>query len=301
MTVSALAEGRVWPLGKTPSGANRFYKRPGKPQGFIVHHAAGTSDAVLKAQYVSKSRELSSNYAMTQAGDIVAILHEEYRPFTSAAAKADNWGITIEIVNELGAPSWKISDRAFDQLARLIADCATRWGFPINRSTVIGHREVRAKFGQGIATACPGPWLWARMDELVALARKYQQDGKTKTSEQVTEPAAPPIQEQTMYRLRDASTGAVYLVTDRGSVHIKTPAHDALFDRMLGVKIDGTPVSQPARSMNSLELATVTGYIAAAGAGSQAAVEKAVRDAVAGIDLGEGLADQVVDAIKQRL
>lgn len=182
MTISKLAT-ETWPLGKTPAGANRYYKRAGKPQGFIVHHAAITSDSSLKAQYVSKSRELSSNYAMRQNGDVVAILHEEYRPFTSSSAKADNWGITIEIANETAGPEWRISARAFDQLARLIADCATRWDFPINRQTVIGHREVRGKFGQGIATACPGPWLWARMDELVVLARHYQAEA--------SKPAAP--------------------------------------------------------------------------------------------------------------
>lgn len=173
MTVSKLAT-ETWPLGKTSTGHNRFYRRPSDPQGFIVHHAAMLVDSSLKYQYVSPSRELSSNYAMRQNGDIVAILHEEYRPFTSSSARADNWGITIEIANELGAPSWKISDRAFDQLARLIADCATRWKFPINRTHVIGHREVLPKFGQGIATACPGPWLYSRMDELCALAKKYQ-------------------------------------------------------------------------------------------------------------------------------
>lgn len=173
MTVSKLAT-ETWPLGKTSSGHNRFYRRPADPQGFIVHHAAMLVDSSLKYQYVSPSRELSSNYAMRQNGDIVAILHEEYRPFTSSSARADNWGITIEIANELGAPTWKISDRAFDQLARLIADCATRWKFPINRTHVIGHREVVGKFGQGIATACPGPWLYSRMDELCALAKKYQ-------------------------------------------------------------------------------------------------------------------------------
>lgn len=180
MTVSKLAT-ETWPLGKTPSGANRYYRRPSKPQGVIVHHAAGTSDAGLKSQYVSRSRELSSNYAMKANGDIVAILHEEYRPFTSSSAKADNWGITIEMVNQTAGPEWRGSDRQLHQLARLIADFATRWDFPINRSTVIGHREVRAKFGQGIATACPGPWWWSRMDELVALARKYQAEAARPT------------------------------------------------------------------------------------------------------------------------
>lgn len=173
MTLSKLAEATAWPLGKTPTGHNRYTKRSGKPDMFIVHHAAGTSDSVLKAQYTARNRELSSNYAMTSDAKIIPILHEEYRPFTSSSPIADGRAVTIEIVNIEGSPSWAGSEAQFDKLARLIADVATRWGFPITRSTVIMHREVRPLFGQGVATACPGPWWEARMGALCERARAY--------------------------------------------------------------------------------------------------------------------------------
>jgi len=209
MTISKLAT-EVWPLAKTPDGYNRFYERPGRPQGFIVHHAAMTSDSSLKYQYVSPARELSSNYAMRQNGDIAAILHEEYRPFTSSSPKADNWGITIEIANLTGAPDWKISDRAFDQLARLIADCATRWDFPIDRGHVIGHREVLPLFGQGKVTACPGPWLFPRLGDLCALARKHQAEATKPKPQAPVEDAEPIYEEDDMIVIRNTETGHVY-------------------------------------------------------------------------------------------
>ncbi|WAC65194.1 N-acetylmuramoyl-L-alanine amidase [Agrococcus sp. SL85] len=185
MTVSALAVGRL-PLAKTASGHDRFYRRTGKPQGVILHHAATTSDSALAGAFVSPRRELSANYAMLRNGDLMAVLHEEYRAFTSASPKADSWGITIEVVNSSGAPGWHISERSFDMLARWLADLSQRWGFPLNRHTVIGHREVLARFGQGYATACPGG-IWPRMDELIALANRYRSGASGQPA-----PAKPP-------------------------------------------------------------------------------------------------------------
>lgn len=181
MSLSPLAEKTAWPLGKTPNGANRYTKRPtGRPDMVIVHHAATTSDASLKAAYVARHRELSSNYAMTRDAKLVPILHEEYRPFTSSSPKADGRAITIEIVNHSAAPEWRGSDAQFDLLARAIAEWATRWKFPIDRDHIIMHKEVRPIFGQGIATACPGPWWESRMGALVAKAREYAGQGSPK-------------------------------------------------------------------------------------------------------------------------
>ena len=195
MAFSSLIVGR-WPLG---TNRRRYGERVNQNTGkrvkvdmFIVHHAAMPRG--LQGQFVHPSRELSATYGMTQNGDIFGVLDEALRPFTSSSWKADTRAVTIEIENELGAPSWKISDRAFDQLARLIADVATRHGFPIDRDHVIGHQEVVRRFGQGIATACPGPWLFSRMDELVELARRYQREGA----------GAPPVQE-----LGDVVVGSV--------------------------------------------------------------------------------------------
>lgn len=190
---SSLAVG-TWPLGtvKQRFGPRKNLKtgQPVKIDMFIVHHAAMTRN--LKGEFVDPTRELSANYGMSQNGDIYRVLDESLRPFTSSTWLADTRAVTIEIENELGAPTWKISDRAFDQLARLIADVATRHEFPIDREHVIGHKEVLPRFGKGIATVCPGPWLFSRMDQLCALARKYQAEASKPSKP--TPPAKSPEQ-----------------------------------------------------------------------------------------------------------
>lgn len=196
MGFSPLIVGR-WPLG---TNKVRYGPRVNIKTGrqidvdmFIVHHAAGTSTDGLRKQFTAPSRELSSTYGMAQNGDIYGVLDERYRPFTSSTWLADARAVTIEITNEQAAPSWKISDRAFDQLARLIADVATRHGFPIDRNHVIGHRQVIGIFKAGKSTECPGPWLYSRMDELCARARKYQAEGQPSKPVPTTPTPAPAV------------------------------------------------------------------------------------------------------------
>jgi hypothetical protein len=143
-----------------------------------------------------------------------------------------------------------------------------------------------------------GQWM-ARAD-VVDPAPFYLAKSATKTEAPAPDPD--PAQEPTMYRISDVTNGGkVYLVTDRGMVHIRTPQHNALFDRMLGVTVDGKRVADPQRGMNDLEVATIAGYIAAAGHSDRAAIDAAVRQAVAGLELGDDIADQVVDGIAERL
>lgn len=197
MTFSKLAIG-TWPLNFFHRAGRKLLRRSKRKYPvsiFIVHHNAGTSNASLKAALWSIKRTLSCTYAMAQNGDIYGVVTEEQKPNTSASI-ADHRAITIEIVNETGEPEWRISERAFDQLARLIADCATRHNFPINRDHIIGHREVKHRFGDGYATACPGPWLYARMDELCERAREYQKASQGSTpapSKPAPEPAPKPV------------------------------------------------------------------------------------------------------------
>lgn len=173
----------LWRRPKDGKMFRRFDSRGGQDVDlFIVHHAATTSDAALWGSYTSTARQLSSTYGMARNGDIYGIVGEEFKANTSAS-KADYRAVTIEIVNSGGesgrpgnAEAWPISQRSFEQLARLIADVATRHRFPIDRAHVIGHREVTGKFGDGYGTRCPGEWLYSRMDELCELARRYQRE-----------------------------------------------------------------------------------------------------------------------------
>ncbi len=61
----------------------------------------------------------------------------------------------------------KLPEQAFEVLAQLIADLSKAYGFPINRSTVRGHREF-------IPTQCPGEPLFNRLNDLCQLANRLR-------------------------------------------------------------------------------------------------------------------------------
>lgn len=114
------------------------------------------------------------------------------------------------------------------------------------------------------------PWDGDKFEELVI------------TPQEPAAPAPAPITQeaQQMYRMRDMTPGGVnygkvYLVTDRGTAHIASPAHNDLFTRLFDAQAKGGIVD-----FNDLQIATVAGYIAASGHTERAAMERAVREAI---------------------
>lgn len=230
MTFSALAT-ETWPLGyHIDSFGNRYTKHDSRgsntPEYFIVHHAATTSDSALKSAYTITSRTLSSTYAMKKDATIVRVLSESRKPNTSSAL-IDYKALTIEIVNQTGAPNWELSMKQLENLARLIADAAIRynWGV-ITRKRVISHQEVLTKHGQGYATACPGPWMQSRMDLLVRTAEEYRKAGGGKPATQegeLTMSEAKKIMDYIDARTRSAG-GSPFQIVQSGKNHwLQTP------------------------------------------------------------------------------
>lgn len=157
------------------------------PSYFIVHHVAGTSHDGTVNMMVNATREVSANYVVSEK--ITCVVDEDYRAWTSGSTYWDSRAITVETVNSRAGDPWPVSDKTFDNLARLIADCAKRYGFPINDNTVLTHQELYTRFGDSYATACPGD-LQRRKAELIRLANHYL-TGVT------PQPTAPnPVQEE---------------------------------------------------------------------------------------------------------
>lgn len=97
-----------------------------------------------------------------------------------------------------------VPDGIFIALAQLIADLSKAYGFPINRSTIKGHREF-------IATQCPGNALFSRLDELIDTANKLksnrapvQQDEPEPLPEEQIHPAFLSIEQNGSVRTVDA-------------------------------------------------------------------------------------------------
>lgn len=146
----------------------------------IVHHCANTSAQGVVDMMTIPTKQVSSNYVMTKNGPI-GVVREEMRAFTSGSssdggkgAAYDRRAITVETVNSTMGPRWEFDPRTIEHLARLIADVATRYGFPIDRDHVVGHGELYSRYRASYPTACPGPSM--DLDALVRKARAYQQE-----------------------------------------------------------------------------------------------------------------------------
>jgi peptidoglycan hydrolase-like protein with peptidoglycan-binding domain len=151
----------------TPNKGPRTVRKVDK---IILHHWAGTDFPGTLRMWATAARKASCNYAIGNEGQRVGVVPEELRSWSVSNANMDSSAITFEIENE-SVNGWTISDAAFESTAQIMADLSRRFGIPLDRNHVIGHREVYTRFRVGYATACPGG-LFPRMDELINRARQ---------------------------------------------------------------------------------------------------------------------------------
>jgi N-acetyl-anhydromuramyl-L-alanine amidase AmpD len=142
-----------------------------KIKGVQLHHQASTNNEATIAMMVNRTRQVSANYVVSNEGVATLVVDEDRRAWTSGSPIDDKAAVTFEIENETGAPTWSISSAAFHKVARLIADLSNRYGFPINRTTVYGHRELWTRYRRSYSTACPGG---LDLDGIVRQAQEYQ-------------------------------------------------------------------------------------------------------------------------------
>src|SRR5450830_488497 len=136
MTFSSLISGTIPNHGK-------YNARPGKVTRVIQHHWAGTTGGIERLS--NPTQKALATYLVLSDGRILGQVPEEFRPWTSGGATADNPSITIECQNSTGAPDYKVSDAAFNSIVRLLADIATRHGFgSLTPTNYRGHREFAA-------------------------------------------------------------------------------------------------------------------------------------------------------------
>lgn len=200
MTYSPLVNRTSWDGGKSDP-------RDGVGiSSFIIHCAAMTSlDGYLGL--VTGDKEVSSNYSVKD-NTVVSIVPDERRAFTSASKydgdKGRAWdykSLTVEIINATTNP-YTVSEQSLHSAAKLVAERATHYGFPINPDTVIGHRELYSRFGASYSTECPAG---IDMDQFRALVTNYYTAAKSAS-----------IEEDPMRLMRTPENGAIFFVTSNG-------------------------------------------------------------------------------------
>lgn len=137
-----------------------------------VHHTATTADQ--RGYFAGRNGRLSMPTAYLKSdGRRIGFIPAHLQPWSTGSA--DENAIAVEIQNSTGEPDWKISDAAGDSLVDIMTELAVanRDGtridglevtFKLDRDHVFLDRETRA-------TACPGPYVTARIDQYIARAR----------------------------------------------------------------------------------------------------------------------------------
>lgn len=132
----------------------------------LWHHQAGTNSESVIAAMRSGARQVSANCVITNEGEIVVVVDEDWRAWTSgsstdggAGARWDRRSLTVEIENEAAGGSWPISAAAIQAAAKLRADWRSR--YPISQE--YGHRDLWNLFRASYPTFCPGPDTVARI------------------------------------------------------------------------------------------------------------------------------------------
>lgn len=164
----------------TIGNGGKHSARRHKVQGVIIHHGAQPNFQSLKNTLESPNTTVSAN-AMGSPQGIYLSVPENRRAWTSGSpndgGKGADWDhkmMTIEIQNSTGAPSWNIAEETYAHVAMWIAYLSDKYGFTINRNTVIGHRELWERYRASYPTACPGG---VDLDRLVRMANEYKNGG----------------------------------------------------------------------------------------------------------------------------
>ena len=170
-------------INPCPNGRCRYSKRNGPVTGMVIHYNYGLDSY---GEATNPGREVSANYWITNDGQILPNIDEQYRAQTSGAPGtngklADRHSITVEISNSPGfktsSPMGAISPAAQKALEKLMADVFTRYklGTPKRTKSATG---VGVRFHNDfVDTSCPGPWITSKINQIMTNAAKIMGGG----------------------------------------------------------------------------------------------------------------------------
>ena len=160
-----------------PASSSNYSDRKGyKVCKFTPHHMAGNLSVEQCGKlFQNPSRGASSNYGIGTDGRIALYVDEAFRGWTSSNALNDRQAITVEVANNEIGGNWSISDAAWNSLVDLAEDVCRRYGFRLEfDGTPNGSLTYHSMFAN---TACPGPYLKGKMEELARIVNE-RLDGK---------------------------------------------------------------------------------------------------------------------------
>lgn len=153
-----------------------------KPKKGVIHHMAGWFNTGVNYMKNPNSRDSCANYAVGD-GQVVCLIDEDFCP-SSTGWNVDKDSLTIEIGNSSIGGDWPVLQSSLESVAALFADWSIKYGWGELRSgvNVVWHQMYSA-------TACPGPFVLARIGWIVTRANQIRAELLGNTTP-VTPPAA---------------------------------------------------------------------------------------------------------------
>jgi len=139
-----------------------------------VHHFAGNATIEAVSDFLRQpGRNASYNYGIGSDGRIVLIVNERDRCWGSSSPVNDHQAVVIGVANNTLAPTWGVSNAAFESLINLITCICERNPGIVQQNgspglwydgTANGNKTRHNMFAN---TLCPGQFLQSRFPEIV--------------------------------------------------------------------------------------------------------------------------------------
>ena len=129
----------------------------------VIHYTVITYEQTLRA-FNMRSSNVSAHYVVRGDGHIAQVVNEADTAWHSGNYQYNLNSIGIELeLNRRTNPYFR--EEQYHAAAALTCRAAARWGFPLDRTHVVGHNEV-----PGATHTDPGPtWNWPHFMWLVSL------------------------------------------------------------------------------------------------------------------------------------
>lgn len=154
---------------------------------WVHHQANGGGGDAIDYMVGDNDRDSHPTYATDKQGRVYGIVHPNLAP-SSTFYENDQDCVAIELANVSGEPNWEVPQQALENLAHIIAHHALespRSAHPIELNKP-GVRQKGFYVGwhqQVWATACPGPFVIARLKWVVDRANQIKSNGGSATNE----------------------------------------------------------------------------------------------------------------------
>ena len=160
------------PLVTTTILSPNYNKRTKPITKITIHHMAAVMNATQCGNiFKSRAKQGSSNYGIGNDGSVGLYVEEKNRAWTSGNATNDQMAVTIEVSNSKRGGDWPVGAKAYNKLIDLCVDICKRNG--INQLVWTGDKNGTLTCHYMFqATACPGPYLKARMANIASEVNK---------------------------------------------------------------------------------------------------------------------------------